>query len=106
MGKPFTEEDAAELARLEAKGERARSIDEEHRLKALQARAELEDLRRSERRRKSGRLHKPAIVVFLLGLGACGVGASQGSGGLMGAGAVLLFVSSLLNGLNDKLTGS
>lgn len=104
MGKPFTDEDEAELHRLEAKGERARSIEEEHRLAGLRARAELESLRRSERRRKAGLLYKPAIVVFLLGLGSCGIGASQGSGAMMGTGAVMIFISSMLNGLNSKLT--
>ena len=106
MSSNWSEHDQKRWSRLSKKGYNGRNVDEEMEFEALDAKREIARLKQEDRVRKSGALHKPAIVCFLLGLGSCGAAFATEEWGLIGVGVGLAFFSSLLNWLNGKLTGT
>lgn len=103
MATEWTVQDEQQWDALNAKSYAERSVDEEMRLKHLEAKRNLAVMGHQEKVRKSGLLYKPAIACFVLGLGSCGIGAASDSGTMWGIGIVLAIVSAILNGINSKL---
>ncbi len=103
--KEWTEENQREWDYLSAKGYDARDTREEMLYESLKARREVIYLQQKQEIRKSGLLYVPAIVVMVLGLGSCTLGAVSGELGVIVLGVILLFGSGLLNALNSWIQG-